>query len=282
MIVNTFPRSGTTWTQEMVWLLANDLDYEKAAEVPLAMRFPFFEFSSFVHSETKATFLKENQFDADKCKIIQNIDYPGWKYLHEMTERRFIKTHLPFSLLPPKLLETGCKVIYVARNPKDVAVSFYHLNRAYRTQGYIGDFTQFWKYFQKGLVAWSPYWEHIKEGWNRRHEKNCLFLFYEDMNKVDLKPVIEKISNFLGKQYSDQEICLLEDHLRIDNFKNNKSVNNDDHKELGILLSTEENFVRKGKSGGWKSYFDDDLNTEADIWIQENLKSFDIQFPITK
>lgn len=98
----------------------------------------------------------------------------------------------------------------------------------------------------------------------------------------DLKPVIEKISNFLGKQYSDQEICLLEDHLRIDNFKNNKSVNNDDHKELGILLSTEENFVRKGKSGGWKSYFDDDLNTEADIWIQENLKSFDIQFPITK
>lgn len=41
--VVTFPRSGTTWTQEMVWLLANKLDFEKAKQVPLTQRFPFFE-----------------------------------------------------------------------------------------------------------------------------------------------------------------------------------------------------------------------------------------------
>jgi len=34
---------GTTWTQELVWLLANDLDYEKARHIPQIQRFPFLE-----------------------------------------------------------------------------------------------------------------------------------------------------------------------------------------------------------------------------------------------
>lgn len=41
--VATFPRSGTTWTQELVWMIANDLKYDKAKADPLTKRFPFFE-----------------------------------------------------------------------------------------------------------------------------------------------------------------------------------------------------------------------------------------------
>lgn len=41
--VITFPRSGTTWTQELVWLVANGLDFATAKKVPLTTRFPFFE-----------------------------------------------------------------------------------------------------------------------------------------------------------------------------------------------------------------------------------------------
>lgn len=43
------------------------------------------------------------------------------------------------------------KIVYVARNPKDVAVSWYHLNKAIKTQGYKGDFAKFWDYFQNNL-----------------------------------------------------------------------------------------------------------------------------------
>lgn len=39
----TYPRSGTTWTQEMIWLICNDLDYETAKRITLNERFPFFE-----------------------------------------------------------------------------------------------------------------------------------------------------------------------------------------------------------------------------------------------
>ena len=39
----TYPKSGTTWSQEMLYLLKNDLDYEKAAKSVLNERFPFLE-----------------------------------------------------------------------------------------------------------------------------------------------------------------------------------------------------------------------------------------------
>lgn len=35
--------TGTTLTQEMVWLIANDMDFETAASIPLEARFPFIE-----------------------------------------------------------------------------------------------------------------------------------------------------------------------------------------------------------------------------------------------
>lgn len=39
----TLPRSGTTWTQEMVWLICNGLNYEAAKKIPLMQRFPYLE-----------------------------------------------------------------------------------------------------------------------------------------------------------------------------------------------------------------------------------------------
>lgn len=40
--VLSYPKTGTTWTQEMVWLICNNLDY-KGAEILLDTRFPFIE-----------------------------------------------------------------------------------------------------------------------------------------------------------------------------------------------------------------------------------------------
>lgn len=39
---DTTMRSGTTWTQEMIWCIGNDLDFE-GAKLLLAERFPFLE-----------------------------------------------------------------------------------------------------------------------------------------------------------------------------------------------------------------------------------------------
>jgi Sulfotransferase domain len=39
----SYPKSGTTWCQEMIWLLCNNLDYERAKAEFLSSRFPFLE-----------------------------------------------------------------------------------------------------------------------------------------------------------------------------------------------------------------------------------------------
>jgi Sulfotransferase domain len=41
--VVTFPKCGTSWTQEMVWMINNNLNFEKALNIPDMERFPFLE-----------------------------------------------------------------------------------------------------------------------------------------------------------------------------------------------------------------------------------------------
>lgn len=58
------------------------------------------------------------------------------------------------------------------------------------------------------------------------------------------------MAKFLGKNFTDEEVSKLCSHLSIENFKNNKSVNYDVMKELGILIPGEQAFIRKGNVVG--------------------------------
>ncbi|KAL0101036.1 hypothetical protein PUN28_018711 [Cardiocondyla obscurior] len=106
----SYPRSGTTVTQELIWLLANDLNFEKARTHFLAERFPFFEFSLFNHPELTREFLSINKGDTAKQQLCLQIAKPGYEVLAKMPSPRFIKSHFPFSMLPG-ILDVGCKVI---------------------------------------------------------------------------------------------------------------------------------------------------------------------------
>ena len=98
----------------------------------------------------KQRFQDDNKDNERKLKLLEFVTQPGTEQLADAPSPRFIKTHLPLSLLPPSLLDTT-KMIYVARDPRDVAVSFYHLNKSMRTQGYVGDFKTYWQFFIKDL-----------------------------------------------------------------------------------------------------------------------------------
>ena len=61
-------------------------------------------------------FLKTIKRELDGSNLVCPSD--TIQKLKNAKDPRFIKTHLPLSLLPDDLLEKA-KVIYVARNPKD-------------------------------------------------------------------------------------------------------------------------------------------------------------------
>lgn len=260
--VITYPRSGTTLTQELVWLIANNLDYETAGNVPMDERFPFLEYIIFhderFHAEVRE--INNNHPEVERKLALWRKPVYDW----DIPSPRLFKTHLPLSLLPPDL-PNKCKVIYVARNPKDVAVSYYHHNRLLKFFDYQGDFEKYWHYFQNDLLTYSPFWEHIKEGWEVKNKENVLFLFYEELSK-NMPDCIRKVSNFLGKTLNEDDINRLNNHLRIDNFRGAVRL---PHDVKGLKNTREQGFIRKGKVGGNEEYTGI-LKERASEWIKEH------------
>lgn len=177
-----------------------------------------------------------------------------------------------------------------------MAVSYYHLNRLFRTQGYVGDFERYWRYFQQGLSKntkpieslkriplphpldpWLPYYSHVKEAREHAHLPNVLFLRYEDM-LVDLPGAVHRIAEFLECPPKPEDLSTLLDHLSIKSFRENKSVNMHEMASVGILKEGEAGFVRSGgktASQPQQEFVDNPkLFKSANEWVEQNVKCF--------
>ncbi|XP_066908556.1 sulfotransferase 4A1-like [Halyomorpha halys] len=276
--ISTFPRSGTTLTQELVWLVKNNFDFETAKTVNIWERSPFLEISLLFHEKTKLMFLKENENNPQNRQIIENMSHPGYLVVESKPSPRLIKTHFPLSLLPRGVHKKNCKIVYVARNPRDVVVSYYYLLRTWRTTNYVGSFSQFWKQFKEGHVPWGPYWSHVLEGWAHRKDPNVLFLFYEDMVK-DLENAIYKVADFLSIPAPADKVKALAEHLDIKSFSKNSAVTFESLKSVGILEKDGKSFVRTGAKREKPEGLNDEIENDIVKWIKENYEKTDLRFP---
>ncbi|KAJ2939759.1 hypothetical protein O0L34_g17951 [Tuta absoluta] len=269
--VITFPRSGTTWSQELVWLLENNLDYKTAKKKPLYKRFPMLEITAQI-PDVAFDLIKLDFFNLANFQGLGDaVRCPSWKSIDEAPSPRFIKTHLPLSLLPPDLLNTA-KVVYVARDPRDVCVSYYYLHKMVMKSLHKPTFKTFWEAFRRDLLPWTPIIEHTNEAWEQRHHPNMHLMFYEDLIK-DLPLQISRVCKFLGRDYSDAQITELADYLSFKNLRKNKNVNNTTGDGNPVQ------FLRKGEAGGWKSHFDEKMELQAEEYLTERLKGLDLKYP---
>jgi hypothetical protein len=155
----TYPRSGTTWMQMILYQLTTDgrMDFPHIAEYC-----PWFEKSA--------------------------------RSVHGFEMRpspRIFKSHLPYAKIP----KGPCKYIYVARDGKDVAVSNYHLHRMYLQ--FEGTFAEFFERFMRGKIGYGSWFEHVAKWWKHRNDPNVLFLTYEELSR-DLVGCLRKIIAFCG------------------------------------------------------------------------------------
>lgn len=67
-------------------------------------------FNIFMHDDVKQELLDELAGDAKKQEFIETISKPAYEYLPLAEGQRFIKSHLPFSLLPPSIMKEQAKV----------------------------------------------------------------------------------------------------------------------------------------------------------------------------
>lgn len=211
-----------------------------------------------------------------------------------------IMTHLPLSVFPPV---NNAKYIYVARNPYDCAVSYYHFLKGL-TPKTVADvsFKSFLPLFLSGKVIYGDYFDHLLPWYERKNEDNVLFITYEQL-KADTRAQVLKIADFLGEDHGSalrEDNALLEKVLHACSLETMKLFFSESPMEgvKKILEKTCEKsappevlknmdtelvemhegsgFVRKGIVGDWRNYFTEEQINETKKWIERKTQGSDV------
>ena len=162
----------------------------------------------------------------------------------------------------------------MARNPKDTAVSFYHMAKDSPILCYKGTLQQYLHLFMDGLNLFGPYFYHLLGGWKIKDQPNVKFLWFEDMKK-DQKSVVRSLCDFLEHPLSEEQMDRLVKYINFDNMKNNPNAT----PTAGVKLPPEKSdFLRKGKVGDWKSHFSAEMLERWDDWIADNIANTGLTF----
>jgi hypothetical protein len=166
VFIVTYPKSGTTWMEQIAWLLTRD---GEQGAVPLGTAVPWVETLPQRPGGIRA-------------------------FLDAMPGRRLFNSHLPVALMPGMNGNAG-RYIYVIRNPADVAVSFFHHDRS--KNDYEGSWDQYFERFLVGAVHFGRVFDHVAGWWAAaKADPRILIVSYESM-KRDTRAIAERISTFL-------------------------------------------------------------------------------------
>ncbi|XP_064193321.1 sulfotransferase family 5A, member 1 [Anguilla rostrata] len=246
-LIVTYPKSGTTWMQQALTLLMSRGDATLAQTVPNWARAPWLE-----------------QYYCPE--VLKGSQGP-----------RIITTHLPYHLLAPALQGSKAKIIYVARNPKDVAVSYYHFHKMANFLPQPGTFDEFLNNFLDGTLHYGSWFDHVR-GWTSQAEDNLNFFYitYEDMWQ-DLRGSLERISAFLQCPLQAEELNSTQRHCSFSRMKENAMVNYTQIPDE-IMDHSKGQFMRKGKIGDWKNMFTEEQSQRFDQVFESEMQSSQLRF----
>src|SRR3954447_16283610 len=207
----SFPKSGNTWTR---FLIAN-----------------------LLHPETSVGF-------ANIAYLVPDVESTAKRVFDRAARPRVIKSHHVF-------LPEYPRVIYIVRDPRDVAISGYHFRRK---RGVIEDqypLDLHISRFVAGETSSYGSWGDNVASWliTRKHDPRFLLLRYEDMI-ADTARELSKIAAFLNIPPDLARISHAVDASCADSMRKLEKAQAD----FSGLTKTRKDlpFVRAAKAGGWK------------------------------
>ncbi|KAF8039202.1 hypothetical protein BT93_B1681 [Corymbia citriodora subsp. variegata] len=194
--------------------------------------------------------------------------------LASFTSPRLFATHLPYHLLPMSVKDSGCKLVYLCRNPKDTFVSFWHFANKIRSKG-TGEIPleECLDAFCRGTSPFGLYWDHVQGYYKASSEmpERVLFLRYEDL-KEDPHVHVKRLADFLGCPLGKQELMdgTLDGILKMCSFDSLSALEVNKSGELSIGIGTNW-FFRKGEVGDWLNYLSVEMGERIDRVMQEKM-----------
>ncbi|KAI7985008.1 Cytosolic sulfotransferase 17 [Camellia lanceoleosa] len=174
-----------------------------------------------------------------------------------MPSPRLFATHIPYTSLPESVLTSGCRIVYVCRNPKDVFVSMWHFMFKLREKNLPPlSLEEVFDLFYKGIFPYGPLWDHVLAYQKASLEcpRRVLFLRYEDM-KMEPLVHVKRLAEFLGQPFSleEENEGVVQEILKLCSFE---SLSNLEVNKSGTYRDDIKNnvFFREGKVGDFSNH----------------------------
>lgn len=251
VLLVTFPKSGTTWMQQVLSLIFCEGHLWPIYHLPNWARMPWIEQVSF-------------------SKLLPNLR-SSWP--------RLFTSHLCAKLLAPALMKSKAKVVYMARNPKDTLVSFYHFHRIATFLPDPSSFEDFVDEFLEGTGFYSSWFDHVKGWLGLQKDLNLLFVTYEELHQ-EPRHTIRKISEFLGRRLRPEEEDVILEHCSF-SFMSQSNMVNYSLLSKEIIDHSKGKFLRKGVVGDWREHFTPELDKKFNAVYQSKMGDSGLCLPWT-
>ncbi|KAE8684019.1 Flavonol sulfotransferase-like [Hibiscus syriacus] len=249
----SFPKTGTTWLKSLIFSI-----------------------------------ITRTSFDDSTCPLLSKsphdvVPFMELHHAHFSTHRDLgipvLATHAPYSSLPRSIIDSGCRIVYICRDPKDSFVSLYHfkvqiIRTSKNTQAQPIDLNEAFELFCEGENIYGPYCDHVLGYWKAsvEHPDKIMFLKYEEM-KDETVLYVNKLAEFIGYPFSLEEHKkgVAEKIVKKCSFENlsNLEVNKSEKDYRKVIQN--KMFFRKGKVGDWKNYLTPEMAARLDQIIQQKL-----------
>ncbi|XP_022083306.1 solute carrier family 46 member 3-like [Acanthaster planci] len=197
---------------------------------------------------------------------------PGYKVCATMKSPRCIISHCMERFRPPQVLTKNAKVVYVARNPKDVVVSTFKMMPKWTFDEAL------WAFYHDKMM-YGSWFDHVLGYWTEQGRENFLLLKYEDLHK-DLRGSVCKLAKHVGKDLPDDIINGIVEHVTFDRMQTTYQQLEDRYGEDGKRMTRFRGtpYLRKGEVGDWKNVFTVAQNTLFDKIYTKRTEGTGLEF----